>query len=82
MLKEIAVDENEDFPPEQIQRFKDDEEFYRRFVKSIEKDTSGNFRMVRLPLFLAPFKTMADYPPRWSKTVLSKPTPAQKSESI
>lgn len=48
MLKEISVDENENFPQEQIQRFKDDEEFYRRFVKGVEKDTSGNFRMVRL----------------------------------
>lgn len=48
MLKDISVDENENFPQEQIQRFKDDEEFYRRFVKGIEKDTSGNFRMVRL----------------------------------
>lgn len=49
MLKEISVDKNENFPQEQIQRFKDDDEFYRRFVKGIEKDTSGNFRMVRLP---------------------------------
>lgn len=48
MLKEISVDEKENFPQEQIQRFKDDEEFYRRFVKGVEKDTSGNFRMVRL----------------------------------
>lgn len=53
MLKEISVDENENFPQEQIQRFQDDEEFYRRFVKGIEKDTSGNFRMVRL--FPMPF---------------------------
>lgn len=46
MLKEIVVDEKENFPPEQIQRFKDDDDFYRRFVKGIEKDTSNNFRMV------------------------------------
>ncbi|KUI57244.1 Putative sterigmatocystin biosynthesis monooxygenase stcW [Cytospora mali] len=46
MLKEISVDENENFTPEQIQRFKDDIEFYNRFVKGIEKDTSGNFRMI------------------------------------
>lgn len=47
MLKEITVDEKENFPPEQIQRFKEDKEFYRRFVKGIEKDTGGNFRIVR-----------------------------------
>lgn len=51
MLKEISVDEKENFSQQQIQRFKDDEEFYRRFVKGIEKDTSGNFRMVRLFAF-------------------------------
>lgn len=60
MLKEITVDEEEHFPPEQIQRFKDDEDFYRRFVKGIEKDTSGNFRMVSSPraarCFMAPGK--------------------------
>lgn len=58
MLKEITVDEKENFPPEQIQRFKDDEEFYRRFVKGIERDTGGNFRIVRRimvnPSYLAP----------------------------
>lgn len=46
MLKEITLDEKENFPAPQIQRFKDDDEFYRRFVKGIEKDTAGNFRIV------------------------------------
>lgn len=41
------MDEKENFSPEQIQRFKDDDVFYKRFVKSIEKDTGGNFSMVR-----------------------------------
>ncbi|KAF3762532.1 FAD/NAD(P)-binding domain-containing protein [Cryphonectria parasitica EP155] len=45
MLKEIAVDEKENFTPEQLQRFQDDEELYRKFVKSIEKDTGSNFAM-------------------------------------
>lgn len=49
MLHEISVDDKENFPKEQVQRFKDDDEFYRRFVKGIEKDTSGGFRMVRRP---------------------------------
>lgn len=49
MLKEISVDQSENFPEDQIQRFKDDDEFYQRFVKGIEKDTSGGFRMVSEP---------------------------------
>lgn len=47
MLKEISLDTEENFTPEQIRRFADDPDFYRRFVKGIEKDTSGNFRLVR-----------------------------------
>lgn len=47
MLKEISLDAKENFVPEQIQRFEDDSDFYKRFVKGIEKDTSGNFRVVR-----------------------------------
>lgn len=47
ILKEISLDAKENFTPEQTRRFEDDPEFYRRFVKSIEKDTSGNFRAVR-----------------------------------
>lgn len=47
MLKEIDLDAKENFTPEQIRRFEDDPDFYRRFVKGIEKDTSGNFRLVR-----------------------------------
>ncbi|KAG8165099.1 hypothetical protein KVR01_005374 [Diaporthe batatas] len=46
MLKEIDLDAKENFTPEQIMRFEDDSDFYKRFVKSIEKDTSGNFRLV------------------------------------
>lgn len=45
MLKEINLDEKENFTPDQIQTFKDDLDFYKRFVKGIEKDTSGNFRL-------------------------------------
>jgi hypothetical protein len=46
MLKEINLDEKENFTPDQIQTFKDDLDFYKRFVKGIEKDTSGNFQLV------------------------------------
>lgn len=50
MLKEITIDEQENFSPEQINKFQEDEDFYRRFVKGIEKDSSGNFRLVGLLL--------------------------------
>lgn len=56
MLQEVSVDEHENFPQDQIQRFKDDEDFYRRFVKGIEKDTSGNFRMVRFSYLPSPIR--------------------------
>lgn len=46
MLKQINVDDKEDFTPEQIQKFKDDGEFYRNFVRSIENATGANFAMV------------------------------------
>lgn len=46
MLKEISLDAKENFTPEQIRRFQEDPDFYKRFVKAIEKDTSGNFRLV------------------------------------
>lgn len=52
MLKEIAVDDKENFTAEQIQKFHDDEEFYQKFVRSIEKDTGSNFQMVWLPVYL------------------------------
>lgn len=54
MLKEIAVDDKENFTAEQIQKFHDDEEFYQKFVRSIEKDTGSNFHMVWLPVYLLP----------------------------
>lgn len=63
MLKEITVDEKEDFPPEQIQRFKDDEEFYQKFVKGIEKDTAGNFRIVRHTAMETPSPLLAPTSP-------------------
>lgn len=43
------MNEKEDFLPEQIERFQDDDAFYRRAVKSIEKDTGANFPLVRFP---------------------------------
>lgn len=47
ILREIELDEKEDFSFEQIGKFKENLDDYQRFVKAIEKDTSGNFQLVR-----------------------------------
>lgn len=83
MLKEISLDAKENFTPEQIRRFEDDAEFYKRFVKGIEKDTSGNFRVVRharcqvisLSMLTVPL------PSRWSEMAPYKHSLAPKSGS-
>ena len=46
ILNEIEMDEKENFTPAQIERFKSDPEFYRRFVKAIERDIGGAFSVV------------------------------------
>ena len=38
ILGEIEMDEKENFTPAQIERFKNDPEFYRRFVKDFAKE--------------------------------------------
>lgn len=83
MLKEISLDAKENFTAEQIQRFGDDPDFYRRFVKGIEKDTSGNFRLVRLvrPSQYTYGKLTVSLSPRWSRTAPYKHSPAPKSGS-
>ncbi|KAJ1331135.1 hydroxyversicolorone monooxygenase [Microdochium nivale] len=46
ILEEIEMNEQGDFSPAQIERFKSDPELYRSFIKTIEKDASGNFPIV------------------------------------
>lgn len=47
MLSQIEfADEKENFSAEQIERFKSDPEFYKKFVKAIERDINGAFPMV------------------------------------
>jgi hypothetical protein len=46
MLTQIEVDEKENFTPAQIERFKSDPEFYKKFIKAIEKDLNGAFPIV------------------------------------
>ncbi|KAI0175567.1 FAD/NAD(P)-binding domain-containing protein [Hypoxylon sp. FL1284] len=43
VLVETEFDEEENFTPQQIERFKTDPACYRRFVKAIERDLSGTF---------------------------------------
>jgi hypothetical protein len=51
MLTQIEMDQKENFTPDQIERFKSDPEFYREFVKTIEKDLNGAFSIVRTLAF-------------------------------
>lgn len=83
MLKEISLDAKENFTPEQIQRFEDDPEFYRRFVKGIEKDTSGNFRVVSHAWYQVVKLRMLTVllPHRWPETAPYRHSPAPKSGS-
>lgn len=83
MLKEISLDEKENFIPEQIRRFQDDTDFYRRFVKGIEKDTSGNFRLVRYARCQVVQLNMLTVPLsyRWSETAPYKHSRAPRSRS-
>lgn len=48
VLKQIEIDTEENFTPEQIARFESDPEFYRAFVKTIEKEVNNNFPIVRI----------------------------------
>lgn len=46
MLKQIQMDEQENFSPEQIEKFKTDPELYKTFVKTIEKEVNGAFPII------------------------------------
>lgn len=46
ILGEIEFDEGENFSERQIERFKNDPELYRRFIKTIEKDSNAAFHLV------------------------------------
>ncbi|KAI2780749.1 FAD/NAD(P)-binding domain-containing protein [Daldinia loculata] len=46
ILGEIELDEKENFTQRQIERFKSDPAFYRKFIKTIEKDSNGAFALV------------------------------------
>lgn len=46
ILSEVELDEEENFTPRQIERFKKDPTFYRKFVKAVEAQINGNFPIV------------------------------------
>ncbi|KAI8965278.1 FAD/NAD(P)-binding domain-containing protein [Daldinia sp. FL1419] len=46
ILGEIELDEKENFTEQQIERFKADPAFYRKFIKAIERDSQGAFALV------------------------------------
>ncbi|TPX16724.1 uncharacterized protein E0L32_003665 [Thyridium curvatum] len=46
LLSQIKIDEDENFTSEQIEKFKSDPEFYRTFVKGIEKQVNSSFPIV------------------------------------
>ncbi|KAI2618461.1 hypothetical protein GGR54DRAFT_156842 [Hypoxylon sp. NC1633] len=46
ILGEIEFDGNENFSPQQIEKFKADPEFYHKFIKTIEQDSNGAFHVV------------------------------------
>jgi hypothetical protein len=46
MLSQLELDQNENFSAAQIEKFKNDPEFYKEFVKTIELDLNGAFALV------------------------------------
>jgi hypothetical protein len=49
VLNEVSMDENSNFTDGQIERFKADPAFYKRFVKAVEEVVNGNFPLVSCP---------------------------------
>ncbi|KAI0396641.1 hypothetical protein F5Y17DRAFT_75038 [Xylariaceae sp. FL0594] len=46
MLGQLDLDDMENFSAQQIEKFRSDPEFYRKFVKTIEEDINGAFAML------------------------------------
>jgi hypothetical protein len=51
IIDQIEFDEKENFTPRQIEKFKNDPAFYRKFVKTVERDLSGAFAVVSTTRF-------------------------------
>lgn len=46
ILEGVEINEDEGFSKAQIERFKSDPVFYRKFIKAIEEVVNGNFPLV------------------------------------
>ncbi|KAI0842840.1 FAD/NAD(P)-binding domain-containing protein [Hypoxylon sp. FL0890] len=46
ILSQVEFDEKENFTQRQMERFKTDPAFYRKFIKTIERDSNGAFALV------------------------------------
>ena len=79
VLKDIEMDGQENFSQAQIEKFHADPEYYRRFVKAIEKEINGTFPIVSMLVQpLTPSQADASVH-RYSRTGLCKPSPASMS---
>ena len=61
IMSQLELTPEGDFTAGQIERFKSDPDFYKKFVKLIEQDVNGNFPIVSEP-FLPFFATTITAP--------------------
>lgn len=50
-MERIELDDDENFTPAQIEKFKADPVLYKSFVKAIEEQVNNNFFLVGEPIF-------------------------------
>ncbi|KAG5655129.1 hypothetical protein KAF25_001902 [Fusarium avenaceum] len=46
MMRQIELNERNEFTPNQIEQFKSDPDFYLKFIKTIEEQVNGNFPVI------------------------------------
>lgn len=51
ILSQLELDQQENFSAAQIEEFKNDPDFYKKFVKTIELDLNGAFAVVGITHF-------------------------------
>lgn len=82
VLAQLDMDKQENFSPEQIERFKSQPDFYRDFVKTVEKEISGAFPVVSSVISGLFLEATADRSfTRFSEGALSKHSPPRRSRS-
>jgi cation diffusion facilitator CzcD-associated flavoprotein CzcO len=79
LLSEVEVDEKENFSEATISRFKSDADFYRRFVKGIEREVNNAFPVVSArPYWPSQINCGINRTSRSSKTAQCRHLPAPK----